>query len=298
MIITYVVLHYLAVSDTIECIDSILHVAQYSSYDIKVVVVDNNSPDNSLEQLKNLYQKSQNLFILHNEKNLGFARGNNVGFLFAKNALKSDFIILLNNDTVLHQRDFNEVLVNKFHDCQYAILGPDIITADGYHQNPETKQFWTYAQLRKLRFRFRLENIFYFFGFGKLYHKIYQSHRNKKNQNVAPRESYIQGDVMNTIINGACLIFSPLYFEHLNGLYDKTFLYMEEDILKLLADYFKFTIMYSSKLSILHKESISTKIENKTNRIRAIKKNKYMIHSSKVYSKLKRAMQKNKFESF
>lgn len=296
MIITYVVLHYLAVSDTIECINSILRVAQYSSYDIKIVVVDNNSPDNSLEQLNILYQKTQNVFILHNEKNLGFAKGNNVGFLFAKNDLKSDFIILLNNDTVLSQQNFNEVLVNKFHDCQYAVLGPDIITADGYHQNPESKQSWSFPELRKLRFRFRLENILYFLGFGKLYHKIYQSHRNKKN--IAPRENFIQGDVMNTIINGACLIFSPLYIERLNGLYDKTFLYMEEDILKLLADYFKLTIMYSGELSILHKESISTKIKNKTNRIRVIKKNKYMIHSSKVYTKLKRTMQNNKFESF
>ena len=298
MIITYVVLHYLAVTDTIECINSILEVAKYSSYDIKVVVVDNNSPDNSLDQLKALYQDKQNIFILHNKKNLGFAKGNNVGFLFAKNDLKSDFIILLNNDTIVSQRNFNEVLVNKFHDCQYAVLGPDIVTVDGYHQNPETKQSWSFAELRKLRFRFRVENVFYFFGLGNLYQKCYTSHRNRKMKNVIPRESYVQGDVKDTIINGACLIFSPKYIERFNGLFDKTFLYMEEDVLKLLSDYFKMLIMYSSELTILHKESISTKIKNKTNRTRVIKKNKYMIHSSKVYTRLKRKMQNNKFKSF
>jgi len=60
-----------------ECLDSLLSL-DYPRY--KVVVVDNGSKDGSVEFVEFHYP---NIHLIRNEKNLGFAEGNNVGIRFA-----------------------------------------------------------------------------------------------------------------------------------------------------------------------------------------------------------------------
>ncbi len=61
----------------------------------EVIVVDNASTDGSVEEIQKLKFKSQNLKIIQNKKNLGFAAGNNVGIRQAK----GNYLLLLNSDT-------------------------------------------------------------------------------------------------------------------------------------------------------------------------------------------------------
>ena len=58
------------------------------------------------------------------------------------------------------------------------------------------------------------------------------------------RKETLPGDVEHTILHGSCWIFSPVYLEQFEGLCPDTFLYMEEDILKLQADYYGFSMRY------------------------------------------------------
>ena len=102
------------------------------------------------------------------------------------------------------------------------------------------------------------------------------------------------GDVENTILHGACLIFSHIYINQFDGLCDKTFLYMEEDILKLYADYYGFLMMYTSELRIFHKEDVATKMVNEGACKRARLKYRRLIESSLIYSKLKKTFLRHK----
>ena len=104
------------------------------------------------------------------------------------------------------------------------------------------------------------------------------------------RTETLVGDMENTILHGACLIFSPLYVKRFEGLHDKTFLYMEEDILKLYADFYGFLMLYSSELQIYHREDVATNMVEATNDKKARLKYKYLIASSKIYSRLKKNM--------
>lgn len=54
--------------------------------------------------------KRNKLTIIFNRENLGFAKGNNVGVRFALNC-GFDYIMLLNNDTVVPQKDFLDKIV-------------------------------------------------------------------------------------------------------------------------------------------------------------------------------------------
>lgn len=78
---------------TIELLESI-KLLSYSK--IEVIVVDNASKENPFYAFKEAYPEC---IFIRNEKNLGFAGGNNVGIRHAK----GDYYFLVNNDTELTQ---------------------------------------------------------------------------------------------------------------------------------------------------------------------------------------------------
>lgn len=81
-----------------NCLESIKNQI-YRDFDI--FLVDNNSTDNSLKIAKGYH----NITIIRNDKNLGFAKGNNIGI---KKALEKGykFIVLVNYDTVADRNWF------------------------------------------------------------------------------------------------------------------------------------------------------------------------------------------------
>ncbi|MGO5054860.1 glycosyltransferase [Holdemanella porci] len=280
MKIAYLILHYMAGADTIECIDSILKTTEYSKYETNIIVVDNGSTNDSFQQISNKFKDNKKIKLIHSDINLGFAKGNNLGYRYAKYELNADFIVQLNNDTIISQIDFNEVLVNKFYEKRYAVLGPDIVTADGYHQNPGKKQCWSKSELSIYRIKKRIRLYLSYLYLDEYISSFIN------NVKVIYSTTTINGDIENTILHGACLIFSPLFINRFDGLYDKTFLYWEEDILKLQSDYLKFKMLYTSDLQIYHKEDVATNMIAINNRDKNIKKYRLLIESSKVYSNL------------
>ena len=284
MNIVYVILHYMAGQDTVECIESILNATEGTNYNTSIVVVDNGSTNDSYDLLQEKFNNNDKVILLQSKENLGFAKGNNIGFRYAKHDLKADFIVMLNNDTILSQTDFNEVLVKKYNEKQYAVLGPDIVTADGYHQNPGNKQSWSLQELKKDRIKKRIRLMLTYVGLDSSLGNALA-----KNKTVYRIET-LQEERENTILHGACMVFSKDYISRFDGLNDETFLYMEEDILKLYADNYGFLMLYSPELQIFHKEDGATnmvvKTENKKNRW----KYKQLIRSSKIYSRLKKSM--------
>ncbi|NFH70315.1 glycosyltransferase family 2 protein [Clostridium botulinum] len=105
--LVYIILvNYNGLNDTIECLNSIQK-SNYKNY--KVLIIDNNSPDKSGIELKKRF--SQYEFIL-NEENLGFAKANNLGYQYALKK-KAEYILLLNNDTIIDSDMINELISNS-----------------------------------------------------------------------------------------------------------------------------------------------------------------------------------------
>ncbi|MCY7152797.1 glycosyltransferase, partial [Streptococcus gallolyticus subsp. gallolyticus] len=117
------------------------------------------SPNDSFNEVKRALGDKKNIIYIKSEENLGFAKGNNLGFMYAKEKIFPDFIIVINNDTEIHQESFQNVIVEKYERYSFYILGPDIVTLDGFHQNPGEKQSWSKAELREFRIKRRLENF-------------------------------------------------------------------------------------------------------------------------------------------
>ena len=105
MKIGIVILNYNNNIDTLNCLDSISE--HINNENIIVFLIDNNSEKPLDESFIKKYQIRINYTINH--ENLGFAEGNNVGI---RQALKNecDYIVLLNNDTVLIDNSLSELI--------------------------------------------------------------------------------------------------------------------------------------------------------------------------------------------
>jgi len=72
----------------------------------EVILVDNGSTDGSLEIASRLFSKNQIVRIIRNERNLGFAEGNNVGYASSKGQV----IVFLNVDTEVERNWLRELM--------------------------------------------------------------------------------------------------------------------------------------------------------------------------------------------
>lgn len=73
---------------------------------------------------------NQRLIILKNDENYGFAEGNNIGIKYILNTFDSDYIMLLNNDTVVNKEFLNQLVKIAETDPKIGILGPKIYYYD------------------------------------------------------------------------------------------------------------------------------------------------------------------------
>ena len=109
---------------TFECLESLVSTKEPN---IEVVVLDNNSPDNTLELLKRF---DGNITVIENENNDGFLLATNMA---AKHA-QSDVLLLLNNDTTLPSFSIGNALKRLKSSSEIGAVAAKIILPDGLLQ--------------------------------------------------------------------------------------------------------------------------------------------------------------------
>lgn len=124
--VSIIILNYNGWKDTIECLESLKKIT-YPNYE--VLVVDNASKGNDIEILEDRYKDY--IRLIQNKENLGFAGGNNVAIKEVLKEGKSQYILLLNNDTIVKENFLDELV--KYYDDKTGICAPLILNF--YHQN-------------------------------------------------------------------------------------------------------------------------------------------------------------------
>ena len=283
---TFVVLHYKTLQDTIECVDSILYSVKYENY--YIVIVDNGSNDNSGVILKKRYENNSNVVVLINEINLGFAKGNNIGFNYAKYLLKSDFIALLNNDTYIKQPEFISLIIAKYDKFKFDVIGPDVISPiDNSHQNPRRLTLKNKNRLKKLILHHQLLLVLNYFLIDFLMEKIKKFFLPKAFlSNDNPQYLNHFQEQVNVKLSGCCLIFSPNFISSYDGLFEKTFLYSEEEILYYICKRDDKKTFYFPDAKIFHKEDSTVNYLYKSSLIKRRFYYKNFIKSGKVFVEL------------
>jgi GT2 family glycosyltransferase len=112
--------------DTLACLAS-LERGTYNNH--KVIVLDNNSSDGSVEAIRSSFPAAQ---IIKLQKNLGYAGNNNVGIAAAL-ALGAEWVFVLNEDTMLAPDCLSQLVQVGNSDPHIGIVGPMV-----YHYNEST----------------------------------------------------------------------------------------------------------------------------------------------------------------
>lgn len=103
-LVSVVILNYNGREFVERCLRSVLSM-HYRKFE--VIFVDNASTDGSFELVRNLFNLDGRLKITRNDRNLGFAKGNNIGFSYAK----GNYIAFLNVDTEVNPRWLTELVI-------------------------------------------------------------------------------------------------------------------------------------------------------------------------------------------
>lgn len=247
--LSYVILHYQAIEVTKSSINSVVE----NTTDLcRIVIVDNASPNGTGKELSDFYKDNEKIKVILSGENLGFAKGNNLGFHEAKKD-NPDFIIVMNNDVLLVQKDFSDRISQAFNEDDFDVLGPDIYsTKINGHQNPQRENNFSMNEL--LEFRSKTE--------FKIQHKWmlrikYMFSGNKRNN--ADDRRFIKEKKMNVVLHGACYVFSQKFIKrHNNCFYPNTFMYFESYILHYLGSRENLVLVYDPKIQVLHHEDVAT----------------------------------------
>lgn len=296
MSISYVILHYKNLNDTIKCIESLLRT---TNNDSNLIVVDNGSGDGSGEKLKKKYQDMPQIKVLLLENNVGFSKGNNAGYIYVKKNYDSDFIVVTNNDVVFYQKNFEETIKKIYAQSQFYVLGPDVyIPRHKDHQNPlfktpinkqqlinEIKEY-KYYRKNPLKFEKRLKIHALknrLCSKYKVINFLYSTLRGKDVLNYKKRYE-------NVGLQGSCLIFSKKFIMKEDKAFEpEPFLYEEETFLFYRCQKKSYKMVYDPSIAIRHEEAASFTNANKDN----IQRLKFMLnHHVKAREELLKYLEK------
>ena len=118
-VISIVVLTFNRWDLTEQCLTSIFERTDYPG-EIELIVADNGSSDETLEKLNSWKITEPRLKIVENGKNLGFSAGNNRGVA----ASRGDYVVILNNDTVVTRGWLLTMLGHFRRNPKLGLLGP------------------------------------------------------------------------------------------------------------------------------------------------------------------------------
>ena len=293
----FVILHYMAFDMTVECVEQILKL--FSDKQLSIVIVDNASSNESGKKLREKYNNNESVEVLINHKNLGFAQGNNLGYLYLKANCSCDFIIIMNNDVIIEQTDFLDKIQSLYKDTCFAVLGPDIYSpklkgsqSPTYRNNVELLYGNKYENVLEIHCRLKNYNqkIYYYWFRHILFGLIRKIVPNKfEKKSVSPELAQLDysKNLENVVLHGACYILSRNFIEkRMLAFNPDTFLYFEEDILHYECKMQNLKMVYSPYIKVVHLEDVSTDTVYKTSLRKNMFKNKLLEHSTKIYLQL------------
>jgi len=117
-LVSIVILTHNNLALTKACLASLLELTDYPNYEL--LLVDNASTDGSVDFFKDFAKQHQQVRLVLNPSNLGFAAGNNTGIKTAR----GDFIVLLNNDTYCTRGWLRDLLRHLAKDKSLGAVGP------------------------------------------------------------------------------------------------------------------------------------------------------------------------------
>lgn len=233
---------------TINCVKSIEKLKINKGFEVKVLIVDNGSTDNSIEKLKKLESGKIKSEILETHENLGFAAGNNFGikYCFEKSA---DYIMVINNDTLVDKNLVYELIKEMEEDPKIGITSPKIYFAKGYEFHLERYK------------KDELGKVIWYAGGIIDWKNVYGKNRGVDEVDKGQFDKRISID----FATGACFMARSEALKRVGLFNEKYFMYMEDADLSERMKENNWKIIYQPKAKLWHKVAQSSGIGSSLN---------------------------------
>lgn len=221
-----IILNYGTYDLTLKMINELHTKLDYDNYSI--MVVDNCSSNESAKVLANRSKDLDYIFIA-NEKNTGYAAGNNIGIRYAINN-RYKYSWILNNDVELREKSVLKELIEILEENEdIACIGPKIYNADSsicapYCRRPSVWNM-TLGVFEDKKYRISKQDVA-----GEVY-RIY----------------------------GCCMLLKNKAMDEIDCMDERTFLYGEEAILSERLIQKGYRTYYDPAVSVTHLGSVSMK---------------------------------------
>lgn len=229
------ILNFNGNSNTLDCVESLRKI-NASNFKLTILVTDNGSSEKL--SLRDESSQKNKIKIIKNEKNLGFSGGHNVAIRHAVNN-GADYVLILNNDTYVHEDFLKELLEIARDNNEIGILSPKIYFAPGF-------------EFHKERYREKhLGKVFWYAGGEMDWGNVIGHHRGVDQVDAGQFDEVSETE----IATGCCMLIKKEVFDRIGVFDDKYFLYYEDADLCLRAKNNNFKIMFVPRSIIWHKNA-------------------------------------------
>ena len=249
-----VVLNFRTFQDTLDCVASL---KQQSYHKHAIVVVENGSGNESAKVLHEAFDDDPVVTLIVSERNLGFAKGNNLGIRHAHEKLNCEYVFVLNSDTIVPDGVFKEIV--KVDCTEIGAISPTVMNINGIPQPPSENSDDILARIDYLRFGLYRAKILSLPIIRNLYGAYSRIKHQKTLENTFPK-AYGK-----YVLQGCSYFLTPTFFQYYTQLYPETFLYWEEANLLLYLQKVGLHSVAINTPPITHKEAQATKALVPTN---------------------------------
>jgi len=228
--ISLVIVHYNSDSETRACLKSLSKVKAVG-FDFSVIVVDNGSSTAFQYNPRGL-----DITTLRSESNLGFTGGNNLGIQYGIEKYNSDYILLLNNDTVVDPNFLKILWKRAESDSEIGFVSPKIYFAPGheYHLQSYTKE--------------QQGKVVWYAGGGIDWQNLTGFHHGVDEVDYGQFEDQVKSQ----FATGCCVLIKREVLEKVGVFDERFFLYFEDVDLSVRAFEAGYVIAFEPKAVIWH----------------------------------------------
>ncbi len=216
------------------CLHSVLRAIQ--GLDAEVIVVDNNSEDNSCQMVT---EKFPSVLLIENKDNKGFSKANNQGVAIAR----GEYILFLNPDTVMPEDFFRKTIPYMDSHPDVGAIGPRLLDGKGQFAPDSKKSFPSLSVAI-----FKTTGINKIFSRSAYFNKYYSVH-------IGEHETAAVD-----VLSGCCMMVRRTAMDVAGGAFDEDyFMYCEDVDLSYRLQKSGFKNIYFPEAELIHYKGESTR---------------------------------------
>lgn len=239
-LVSVIIVSYNTRDYTVRAMKTALNSRGFAPGEVEVIMVDNNSPDDSVAYTKKHLPAVK---VIANRDNKGFGGGNNQGI----NLAKGEYILLLNPDAFLEPGSLRIMTDLMIKNKDVVSVGPQLRFEDGSMQ----------ASAGYLPTPWRVTAWMWWLDKIPLIKKLFPEPYHVFDLDWHKKDHYPEW------LMGACIMFRRAEFLAAGGFDDQIFMYAEEvELYRRLKESLGKKVLFTTKTKVVHIGSVSTKKAN------------------------------------